>query len=89
MNKEAVERRRQAARSRNSTYLVFYQKWSGDDLLEFMEEYKTEGELIAAGRHWWFHWDFTMVKQEDLWPGETPLERTRRLRNNKKWEAWR
>lgn len=89
LTEEVIERRRQAARSRNSTYLVTYEKWDGRKLLSFLDEYKTEGELIAAGRYWWFNWDFTMTKQEDLWPGETALARTRRLRNNKKWEDWR
>jgi hypothetical protein len=89
MNEDVIQRRREGARSRNSTYLVFYEKWDKDVLLEFMDEYRTEGELIAAGRYWWFNWDFTMTKQEDLWPGEDKLTRTRRLRNNKKWEVWR
>lgn len=89
MNEEMIERRRQGARSRNQTFLVTYQRWDHDELLEFLEEYKTDWEMDAGGRYWFFHFDFTMTKIEDLWPEETKLERTRRLRNNKKWEGWR
>jgi hypothetical protein len=89
MNEEMIERRREGARSRNQTFLVTYERWDGEELLTFLDEYKTEWELDAAGRYWFNQWNFTMTKTEDLWPNESKVERTRRLRNNKKWEQWR
>jgi hypothetical protein len=72
------------------TFLAVYERYTGktDDVLMFVDAYKTEAQLNAAGRYWFNEWDFTMTRYEDLWPDESPLERTRRIRN-KKWESWR
>ena len=89
LHPDVLERLKENERARNSTFFVTYSTYSGDDLLEFHDGYRTEGEMDGAKRYWWNQWGFQDIKTEDLWPGETKLARTRRLRNNKKWEQWR
>ena len=80
MKTSLVEGRCAAARRRNRSYVVHYQKWDGDDELEFLEEARTPWELENMSRYWWERHGFVEIKVYDLFPDENDLQRTRRLR---------
>ena len=82
MKTSLIEGRCAAATRRNRSYVVHYQKWDGEEELEFLEEARTPWELQNMSRYWWEHYGFVEIKVYDLFPGESGLQRTRRLRKD-------
>lgn len=76
---ESIERRQLAAKSRNKTFVIHFRKSTGNDLLEFLDECKTDAELEAMKRYWKKE-GYSTARVYDLW-SESHLQRVRRLRN--------
>ena len=52
MNTETIERYNRAAGSRGSEYVVHYTRQSGKDMLEFLEEYRDNVQMLMAKNYW-------------------------------------
>lgn len=83
MKTSLIEGRCAAARRRNRSYVVHYEKYDeAGEHYEFLEEVRTPAELDATARYWFNNHLFVQVKVYELFPGEDAVQRTRRLRKD-------